>query len=140
MVGPAFVSPTRYYLNVAARHQRYRHDRPKPEKRQSTIPPFLRGRTGEYLEAMYAARMAEDPNAVDGAWQDSSKAMDDDARRRERPRPLACVLGTQRPAPQPQDEPDWRLPGLARPWHVPTEAKAAVRRLLKKRPPGDRTV
>ena len=81
---------------------------------------FMQGHNAEYLEQMYA-RYANDPNAVDEAWQDFFRQMGDDEVSVKKEAEGPSWARTDWP-PTPDDELTHALDGM---WSMPVEAKGA---------------
>ena len=81
---------------------------------------FMQGHNAEYLEQMYA-RYANDPNAVDEAWQEFFRQMGDDEVSVKREAEGPSWARTDWP-PQPNDDLTAALDGM---WATPPEAKGA---------------
>ncbi|MFZ5964035.1 2-oxoglutarate dehydrogenase E1 component [Thalassococcus sp. BH17M4-6] len=91
---------------------------------------FMQGHNAEYLEQMYA-RYAEDPGAVDEAWQAFFKALGDEGREVKKEASGPSWARADWP-PQPADDltaaltGEWAMPAMA------TEAKAAGKKITDK--------
>ncbi len=98
----------------------------QPANEQFHDSSFLEGQNSTYLEAMYA-RYANDPNAVDGAWQAFFKAMDDDSEdvKAEAAGPSWARIDWP---PMPQDDLTSALTGQ---WPAPVETKAAGQKIVE---------
>ncbi|MGD9295096.1 MAG: 2-oxoglutarate dehydrogenase E1 component [Roseobacter sp.] len=92
----------------------------QPQNDQFHASSFMQGHNAEYLEQMYA-RYANDPNAVDEAWQAFFKAMGDDEVSVKHEAAGPSWARTDWP-PQPSD--DWTM-ALTGEWTPEPEARAA---------------
>ncbi len=88
---------------------------------------FMQGHNAEYLEQMYA-RYANDPNAVDEAWQSFFRQMGDDEVSVKREAAGPSWARTDWP-PQPNDDLTAALDGM---WPMPSEAKGAGEKIKAK--------
>ena len=88
---------------------------------------FMQGHNAEYLEQMYA-RYANDPNAVDEAWQDFFRQMGDDEVSVKKEASGPSWARTDWP-PTPNDDLTHALDGQ---WAMPIEAKAAGDKIKSK--------
>ncbi|MEP0962352.1 MAG: 2-oxoglutarate dehydrogenase E1 component [Roseobacter sp.] len=98
-----------------------------PQNDQFHASSFMQGHNAEYLEQMYA-RYANDPNAVDAAWQTFFKAMGDDEVSVKREAEGPSWARTDWP-PQPGDDLTAALTGE---WAPEPEAKAAGQKIKAK--------
>ena len=99
----------------------------QPQNQQFHASSFMQGHNAEYLEQMYA-RYANDPNAVDAAWQAFFRAMGDDEVSVKREAEGPSWARTDWP-PQPGDDLTAALTGE---WAPEPETKAAGQKIKEK--------
>ncbi len=88
---------------------------------------FMQGHNAEYLEQLYA-RYANDPNAVDEAWQEFFRQMGDDDMSVKQEAAGPSWARADWP-PTPNDDLTAALDGM---WPAPVEAKAAGKKIVEK--------
>jgi 2-oxoglutarate dehydrogenase E1 component len=99
----------------------------QPQNDQFHASSFLEGQNSEYLEAMYA-RYADDPGAVDEAWQAFFGAMDDDDADVKAEATGPSWARTDWP-PMPTGD---NMSALTGEWPAPVETKAAGDKIAAK--------